>query len=168
MMNRNKTTTLLAIIGIAILGAAVIMPSPTRVLGQLDQDFTPHTELAKVSMDATGPAFNINGEEKDNSEDSTIATTDEDEKAGADDDDVTKSEDQDSSRADYKELQTCLSGVEGHGSPTEEEAIDCMEAGYGGIDSNENAPTESTDDSDEDKNGVTEAINDAQDEDNEE
>jgi hypothetical protein len=44
-----------------------------------------------------------------------------------------------------------------------------MEAGYGGIDSNENAPTESTDDGDEDKNGVTEAIDDApQDEDDEE
>ena len=166
MMNRNKTTTLLAIIGIAILGAAVIMPSPTRVLGQLDQDFIPHTELTKVSMDATGPAFNINGEEKDNNEDSTTATTDEDERAGSDD--VTKSEDQDSSRSDYEELQTCLSGVEGQGSPTEEEAIDCMEAGYGGIDNNENAPTESTDDSDEDKNGVTEAIDDAQDEDDEE
>ena len=39
-------------------------------------------------MDATGPAFNINGEEKDNNEDSTIATTDDDEKIGADD--VTK------------------------------------------------------------------------------
>ena len=43
-----------------------------------------------------------------------------------------------------------------------------MEAGYGGIDNNENAPTESTDDSDEDKNGVTKAIDDAQDEDDEE
>jgi hypothetical protein len=143
MMNRNETTTLLAIVGIALLATVMIMPSPTRVLGHLDQDFTPYTGFAKVSLDASGPAFNINGEEKDNNEDSTTATTDE-------------------------ELQTCLSGVEGQGSPTEEEAIDCMEAGYGGIDNNENAPTESTDDSDEDKNGVTEAIDDAQDEDDEE
>jgi hypothetical protein len=167
MMNRNGTTTLLAIVGIALLSTVMIMPSPTRVLGHLDQDFTPYTGFAKVSLDASGPAFNINGEEKDSNEDSTTATTDEDERAGSDE--VTKSEDQDSSQADYEELQTCLSGVEGQGSPTEEEAIDCMEAGYGGIDNNENAPTESTDDSDEDKNGVTEAIDDApQDEDDEE
>jgi hypothetical protein len=117
MMNRNETTTLLAIVGIALLATVMIMPSPTRVLGHLDQDFTPYTGFAKVSLDASGPAFNINGEEKDNNEDSTTATTDE-------------------------ELQTCLSGVEGQGSPTEEEAIDCMEAGYGGIDNNENAQDE--------------------------
>jgi hypothetical protein len=102
MMNRKETTTLLTIVGIVILGVAVTMPSPTRVIGQLNQDFTPDTEFAKVSMDATGPAFNINGEEKDNNEDSTIATTDDDEKIGADD--LTKSDGQDSTQKDYEEL----------------------------------------------------------------
>ena len=65
MMNRNETTTLLAIVGIALLATVMIMPSPTRALGHLDQDFTPYTGFAKVSLDASGPAFNINGEEKD-------------------------------------------------------------------------------------------------------
>jgi hypothetical protein len=157
MMNRKETTTLLTIVGIAILGVAVIMSSPTRVIGQLDQ---PDTEFTKVSMDATGPAFNINGEEKDNNEDSTIATTDDDEKIGADD--VTKSDGRDSTQEDYEELQTCLSDLEGQGSPTEDGVRDCMQAGYGGMDSEDNAPTESTDDSDNDNNGMREAIDDTQ------
>ena len=158
MMNIKETTTLLTIVGIAILGVAVIMPSPTRVMGQLDQDFTPDTEFAKVSMDTTGPAFNINGEEKDNNEDSTIVTTDDDEKIGADD--VTKSDDRDSTQEDYEELQTCLSGLKGQGSPTEDGVRDCMQAGYGGMDSEDNASTESTDDSDDDNNGMSETIDD--------
>ena len=70
--------------------------------------------------------------------------------------------------SDYEENYRLVFLVLRAKDPTEEEAIDCMEAGYGGIDNNENAPTESTDDSDEDKNGVTEAIDDAQDEDDEE
>jgi hypothetical protein len=160
MMNRKETTTLLTIVGIAILGAAVTLPSPTRVIGQLDQDFTPDTEFTKVSMDATGPAFNINGEEKDNNEDSTVATPDDDEKIGADD--VTKSGGRDSTQEDYEELQTCLSGLEGQGSPTEDGVRDCIQAGYGGMDSEDNASTESTDDSD-DNNGMSEAIDDTQD-----
>jgi hypothetical protein len=158
MMNRKETTTLLTIVGIAILGVAVIMSSPTRVIGQLDQ---PDTEFTKVSMDATGPAFNINGEEKDNNKDSTIATAEDDGKIGADD--LTKSDDRDSTQEDYEELQTCLSGLEGQGSPTEDGVRDCMQAGYGGMDSEDNAPTESTDDSDNDNNGMREAIDDTQD-----
>jgi hypothetical protein len=161
MMNRKETTTLLTIVGIAVLGVAVIMSSPTRVIGQLDQDFTPDTEFTKVSMDATGPAFNINGEEKDNNKDSTIATAEDDEKIGADD--VTKSDDRDSTQEDYEDLQTCLSGLEGQGSPTEDGVRDCMQAGYGGMDSEDNASTESTDDSDNDNNGMREAIDDTQD-----
>jgi len=162
MMNRKETTTLLTIVGIAILGVAVTMSSPTRVIGQLDQDFTPDTEFTKVSMDATGPAFNINGEEKANNEDSIIATTeDDDEKIDADD--VTKSDDQDSTQEDYEELQTCLSGLEGRGSPTEDDVRDCMQAGYGGMDSEDNASTESTDDSDDDNNDMRKAIDDTED-----
>jgi hypothetical protein len=161
MMNRKETTTLLTIVGIAILGVAVTMSSPTRVIGQLDQDFTPDTKFGRVSMDATGPAFNINGEEKDNNEDSTVATTDDDEKIGAED--VTKSDGRDSTQEDYKELQTCLSGLEGQGSPTEDGVRDCMQAGYGGVASEDNASTESTDDSDDDSNGMREATDDTQD-----
>ena len=160
MMNRKKTTTLLTVVGIAILGVAVTMSSPARVIGQLDQDSTPDKGFTKVSMDTTGPAFNINGEEKDNNEDSTIATTDDDEKIGADD--VTKSDDQDSTQEDYEELQTCLTGLEGQGSPTEDGVRDCMQAGYGGMDSKDNASTESTDDSDDDNNDMREAIDDTE------
>ena len=160
MMDRKKTTTLLTVVGIAILGVAVTMSSPARVIGQLDQDSTPDTGFTKVSMDTTGPAFNINGEEKDNNEDSTIATTDDDEKIGADD--VTKSDDQDSTQEDYEELQTCLTGLEGQGSPTEDGVRDCMQAGYGGMDSKDNASTESTDDSDDDNNDMREAIDDTE------
>ena len=38
-------------------------------------------------------------------------------------------------------------------SPTEQEVQDCIKSSYSGIDSNENTPTESTD---EDENGVNE------------
>ena len=161
MMNRKGTTTLLTLVGIAILGVAVTMSSPTRAIGQLDQDFTPDTKFARVSMAATGPAFNINGEEKDNNEDSTVATTDDDGKIGADD--VTKSDGRESTQEDYEELQTCLSELEGQGSPTEDGVRDCMQAGYGEMDSEDNASTESTDDSDDDNNGMGEAIDDTQD-----
>ena len=41
----------------------------------------------------------------------------------------------------------------GEGSPTEQEVQDCIKSSYSGIDSNENTPTESTD---EDENGVNE------------
>jgi hypothetical protein len=41
----------------------------------------------------------------------------------------------------------------GEGSPTEQEVQDCIKSSYSGIDSNENTPTESTD---EDENGVSE------------
>jgi hypothetical protein len=44
--------------------------------------------------------------------------------------------------------------VEGQGSPTIQEIRDCMEAGYGGIDSNENTTTENADDSNEDENDM--------------
>jgi hypothetical protein len=161
MMNRKEMTTLLTIVGIAILGVAVTMPLPTRVIGQLVQEFTPDTEFTRVSTDATGPAFNINGEEKDNNEDSIIATTDDEEKIGGDD--VTKSNGRDSTQEDYEELQTCLSGLADQGSPTEDGVRDCMQAGYGGMDSEDNASTESTDDSDDDSNGMREATDDTQD-----
>ena len=160
-MKRSVTTTLLTIVGIAILGVAVTMPSPTQVIGQLDQDFTPDTEFTRVSTDATGPAFNINGEEKDNNEDSTIATTDDEEKIGVDD--VTKSNGRDSTQEDYEELKTCLSGLAGQGSPTEDGVRDCMQAVYGGMDSEDNVSTESTDDSDDDNNGMSGAIDDTHD-----
>jgi hypothetical protein len=44
--------------------------------------------------------------------------------------------------------------VEGQGSPTIQEIRDCMEAGYRGIDSNENTTTENADDSNEDENDM--------------
>jgi hypothetical protein len=44
--------------------------------------------------------------------------------------------------------------VEGQGSLTIQEVQDCMEAGYRGIDSNENSTTENTDYSNEDENGM--------------
>ena len=44
--------------------------------------------------------------------------------------------------------------VEGQGSLTIQEVQDCMEAGYRGIDSNENTTTENTDYSNEDENGM--------------
>ena len=67
--------------------------------------------------------------------------------------DGTNSNNQDSSNVAYEEFQGCLSDVEGEGSPTEQEVQDCIESSYSGIDSNENTPTESTD---EDEDGVNE------------
>jgi hypothetical protein len=53
----------------------------------------------------------------------------------------------------------------GEGSPTEQEVQDCIKSSYSGIDSNENTPTESTD---EDENGVNEDGSTDEDEDSEE
>jgi hypothetical protein len=44
--------------------------------------------------------------------------------------------------------------VEGQGSLTIQEVQDCMEAGYRGLDSNENITTENADDSTEDENDM--------------
>jgi hypothetical protein len=44
--------------------------------------------------------------------------------------------------------------VEGQGSLTIQEVQDCMEAGYRGLDSNENTTTENVDDSTEDENDM--------------
>ena len=47
----------------------------------------------------------------------------------------------------------------GEGSPTEQEVQDCMESSYTtGIDSNEDIPAASTNDGDEDENGVNEDV----------
>ena len=48
--------------------------------------------------------------------------------------------------------------VEGQGSLTIQEVQDCMEAGYRGIDSNENSTTENTDYSNEDENGMVKRL----------
>ena len=79
MMNRNETTTLLAIVGIALVDSNdnAITNTSIRSLGSRLYSLY---RIRKSRLDASGPAFNINGEEKDNNEDSTTATTDEDER----------------------------------------------------------------------------------------
>ncbi|CAN5212246.1 hypothetical protein BH18THE2_BH18THE2_30070 [soil metagenome] len=156
MMNRKETISL-AIVGMALLATVMTMSSPTQALAlghwNLDDDSTPNSGLAEDGMDSSGTTDNTNGEEEDSDEDSTSATADDDEEEGSED--GTNSNDQDSPSVAYEEFQGCLSNAEVEGSPTEQEVQDCMESSYSGIDSNENSPTESTD---EDENGVNEDV----------
>jgi hypothetical protein len=64
----------------------------------------------------------------------------------------------DSDRIGYEEFQGCLSEFGGDGSPTEQEVQECMESAYSGTDNSESTPTGSTDDGDEEENGVTEHV----------
>jgi hypothetical protein len=154
MMNR-KETIYLAMVGMALLATVMTMSSPTQALAlghwNLDEDSTPNSGLAEDGMDSSGTTDNTNGEENDSDEGSASATADDGEEESSED--GTNSNNQDSSNVAYEEFQGCLSDVEGEGSPTEQEVQDCIESSYSGIDSNENSPTESTD---EDENGVNE------------
>ena len=94
-------------------------------------------------------ADNTNGEENDSDEGSPSATSDDGEEAEEGLIQITKTP----SNVAYEEFQGCLSDVEGEEFPTEQEVQDCIESSYSGIDSNENTPTESTD---EDEDGVNE------------
>ena len=156
-MNRKETISL-AIVGMALLATVMTMSSPTQValaLGHwnIDDDSTPNSGLAEDGMDSSGTTDNTNGEEEDSDEDSTSTTADDDEEEGSKD--GTNSNDQDSPSVAYEEFRGCLSNAEVEGSPTEQEVQDCMESSYSGIDSNENSPTESTD---EDENGLNEDV----------
>ena len=164
-MNRKETISL-AMVGMALLATVMTMPSPTQALAlghwNLDEDSTPNSGLAEDGMDSSGTTDNNNGEENDSDEGSDSAIADDGEESS---EDGTNSNNQDSSKVAYEEFQGCLSDVEGEGSPTEQEVQDCIESSYSGIDSNENTPTESTD---EDENGVNEDGSTDEGEDNEE
>jgi hypothetical protein len=153
MMNRKETISL-AMVGMALLATVMTIPSPTQALAlghwNLDEEYTPNNGLAEDGMDSSGTTDNTNGEENDSDEGSASATEDDGEEESSED--GTNSNNQDSSNVAYEEFQGCLSDVEGEGSPTEQEVQDCIESSYSGIDSNENTPTESTD---EDENGVS-------------
>ena len=154
-MNRKETISL-AIVGMAILATVMTMSSPTQALAlghwNLDEDSIPNSGLAEDGMDSSGATDNTSGEEED-SEDSTSATADDGEEEGSEDGTNSNDKKEDSSHVAYDEFQGCLSGL--GGSPTEQEVQECMESSYSGIDSNENSPTESTD---EDENGVNEDV----------
>ena len=164
-MNRKETISL-AMVGMALLATVMTMPSPTQALAlghwNLDEDSTPNSGLTEDGMDSSGTTDNNNGEENDSDEGSASAIADDGEESS---EDGTNSNNQDSSNVAYEEFQGCLSDVEGEGSPTEQEVQDCIESSYSGIDSNENTPTESTD---EDENGVNEDGSTDEGEDNEE
>ena len=155
-MNRKETTISLAIVGMALLATVMTMSSPTQALAlghwNLDEDITPNSGLAEDSMDSSGTTDNNNGEEEDSDEDSTTVTADDGEEDGTNSNDKKE----ESSHVAYEEFQGCLSDF--GGSPTEQEVQDCMESSYSGIDSNEDTPAESTNDGDEDENGVNEDV----------
>jgi hypothetical protein len=146
MMNRKEIISL-AMVGMSLLATVMTMPSPTQALAlghwKLNEGSTPNSALAEDGMDSSGTTDNTNGEEENSDEDSASATADDDEEKSSED--GTNSNDQDSSNVAYEEFQGCLSDVEGEGSPTEQEVQDCIKSSYSGIDSNENTPTESTD-----------------------
>ena len=152
-MNRKETISI-AIVGMALLATVMTMSSPTQALAlghwNLDEDSTPNSGLAEDGMDSSGTTDNNNGEENDSDEGSASAIADDGEESS---EDGTNSNNQDSSNVAYEEFQGCLSDVKEEESPTEQEVQYCIESSYRGIDSNENTPTESTD---EDENGVNE------------
>ena len=142
-MNRKETISL-AIVGMALLATVMTMSSPTQALAlghwNLDEDSTPKSGPAEDGMDSSGTTDNTNGEE----EDSASATADNGEEDGSEDGTNSNDKKEDSSHEAYEEFQGCLSGLSG--SPTEQQVQDCIESSYSGIDSNEDTPSESTDD----------------------
>ena len=161
-MNRKETISL-AIVGMAILATVMTMSSPTQALAlghwNLDEDSTPNSGLAEDGMDSSDATDNTSGEEEDSEdsasatvddgeEDSASATVDDGEEEGSEDGTNSNDKKEDSSHVAYDEFQGCLSGL--GEPPTEQEVQECMESSYSGIDSNEDAPTESTDEEDED------------------
>ena len=112
----------------------------------------PTADSQRTAWIALVTTDNTNGEEEDSDEDSTTATADDGEEDGTNSNDKKE----ESSHVAYEEFQGCLSDF--GGSPTEQEVQDCMESSYSGIDSNEDTPAESTNDGDEDENGVNENV----------
>lgn len=163
MMTRKEKTISLTIVGMALLATVMTMSLPTQVLAlghwNLDEDNTPNSGFAEDSVDSSGTTDNTNEvEEEDNSdEDNTTAKADDGEEEGSEDGINSNDKKEDSSHIAYVEFQGCLSNLDG--SPTEQRVQDCMESSYSGIDSSdENTPTESTDDGDEDENAVNKDV----------
>jgi hypothetical protein len=150
MMNRKETTTALAIVGLALL-ATITMISPTQAsaLGHwnVDEDFIPKNDFADNDMDSSGTSDNTDEEEEEGyssdeeEEDSTAAAN-----PGEDSTDNSNGK-EDSSSSGYEAFQECLAEIEE--SPTEEEAQDCVESSYSGMDNSQDTPIESTDGGDE-------------------
>jgi hypothetical protein len=116
----------------------------TNDLGGLDKD---HSSGYDTLLDGTNSA--ISGFPANNEVGNTDGATAEDEGAIENSKDSTDSD-------SYKDFQGCLSDAEGReGSPTEQDVQGCVELSYSGLDSNENSPTDSTD---EDENGVNEDV----------
>jgi hypothetical protein len=160
MMNRKETTTALAIVGLALL-ATITMISPTQAsaLGHwnVDEDFIPKSDFADNDMDSSGTSDNTDEEEEEGyssdeeEEDSTAAAN-----PGEDSTDNSNSK-EDSSSSGYEAFQDCLAEIEE--SPTEEEAQDCVESSYSGMDNSEDTPIESTDGGNEENEAdVTEQV----------
>lgn len=136
----GKQTALMAVVGMALFATVITMSSPAPALAlshwNLDEDTSPNTGL-----DSSG----------------TTDDTEEVEEEAADDEDrntatITQSNDnrdveEDSSQVAYEEFQGCLSSISGE--PTEQEVQDCLESSYRGMDSGEDTPIGSTEDSGE-------------------
>jgi hypothetical protein len=138
MTNRKQTIASLAIVGVALYATVMMtmMSLPTQALAlghwNLDEDFAPSSGFAEDSTDSSGTTDKTN----DNGEDSTTtAAMDEDEEGGSEED-TGSNDKRDSSQVAYDDMQVCLSGAEGEGSPTEQEVQDCIERSYGEMESN--------------------------------
>jgi hypothetical protein len=188
MMNKKQATTTLALVGITMLTTVMTTTinyvMPASALGHFEEpnglaDFSELPTSDKTSefdgldknhrsgydtfLDGTMGALSGFPDEEMNAastpeqrsddigkdsptEDGEAATTGNDSGGGS----------MDSDREDYEEFQGCLSEIEV--TPTEQQVQECMESSYGKMDSNENAPRESTDGGNEDGNGVTEHV----------
>jgi hypothetical protein len=146
-MNR-KEATLIAVVGMAIFATVMATSSSTQALASVDD--TSNNGVASDGIDSSGTTDNTN--EDENGEDSTTESTNKDgEEASSDG----NADDKDSSRVADDDLQACLSDNEGEGSPTEQDVQDCMDPNYKWADDND-TPSESTSNGEEDEIGNTE------------
>jgi hypothetical protein len=143
-MNR-KEATLIAVVGMAIFATVMATSSSTQALASVDD--TSNNGVASDGIDSSGTTDNTN--EDENGEDSTTESTNNDGEEASNDGNA---DDKDSSRVADDDLQACLSDNEGEGSPTEQDVQDCMDPNYKWADDND-TPSESTNNGEEDEIG---------------
>jgi hypothetical protein len=177
----GKQTALMTFVGLALLAAIITVSSPrlssALALGHwnIEENYIPNSDSTEDSMNSSGNTDNTNEVQEENAggnganEDGVTATEDSGQEEGPEDGDNNSNTEEDSSHIAYKELQRCLSNIEGE--PTEHQVQDCIESNYGGMDGSRNAPIEVIERTtgDEDVNTAIKrvSIDDSEDEDSE-
>ena len=126
----GKETIVTAILATVLLATilTITLPIPAFALSRwnLDEDPIPDSGFANGGM-VSPETDSIDREEENRDEDSTTATTDDEDGENSEDGDNSNDK-KDSSHVANEDLQACLSDAKGEGSPTEQKVQDCIES----------------------------------------